>query len=571
VIMLGSLTAGSNYAITVTPGVNFTITPAPLTITANSQNKIYGNNDPTLTFTQSGLVNGVTVDGVQINDTLTGSLSRADYGTLAGEQVGNYAIGQGSLAPSSNNYTVGYTGANLTITPASLTIAPNAGQSKIYGNSDPTFGFSATGFVSRTVDGVAINDSSSLLSGALGRTAGENVGNYAYTFGTMSAGSNYTLAFTTNPATFAINPATLYYVAYPSIQTFGVAFSPFAGTVTGFVRGDTQTSATTGALTFTTTATSSSPPGSYAIDGSGLTANFGNYIFVQAAGNAGALTLNPAPANSPSQFTPTSNTLPPSQVAINFSTPNTGTNFARVSFTPNGQSTANNQNNDNNNVNPASLPPGDRFMHNHGLYFPPISQYDADQYSSFKLPPYDGDNSEATVLTIIARGIAQTEAAKYMIDGFWNGSEDTWPGATHVDLLGKATFSDGAGHNVTPTNDAAFPIVPGKTDFAALLRNGPVMIGGPANLTPPQWLLAVGMTPDGKGIVCDDTQTGGLVELAYDPATKTIGGITSVFDGKTNRFVALADAGNDIPANDANGLSGLQSFVPSTYYAITVH
>jgi len=211
------------------------------------------------------------------------------------------------------------------------------------------------------------------------------------------------------------------------------------------------------------------------------------------------------------------------------------------------------------------------YCSNHGLYFPPISQYDANQYSDFKAPPYDNDDSEATILTIIARGVAQAEAAKYMIDGFWNGSEDTWPGATHVDLLGKATFSDGAGHNVTPTNDTAFPIVPGKTDFAALLMSGPVVIGGTPGQTPPKWLLAVNMTPDGKGIICDDTQTGDLVELAYDPATKTIGGITGVFDGKTSGFVALADAGNDIPASDVSGLSALQSFVPATYYAVAVH
>jgi hypothetical protein len=66
-------------------------------------------------------------------------------------------------------------------------------------------------------------------------------------------------------------------------------------------------------------------------------------------------------------------------------------------------------------------------------------------------------------------------------------------------------------------------------------------------------------------------QTGGLVELAWDPATKTVGGITGVFDAGTNRFVPVADAQNDIPANDANGLSGLQSFVPSNFFAVTVH
>jgi hypothetical protein len=62
-----------------------------------------------------------------------------------------------------------------------------------------------------------------------------------------------------------------------------------------------------------------------------------------------------------------------------------------------------------------------------------------------------------------------------------------------------------------------------------------------------------------------------LVEVTYDPATKMLGGITGVFDAKKNGFVALADAANDIPASDLSGLSGLQSFVPSTFYAVTVH
>jgi hypothetical protein len=184
----------------------------------------------------------------------------------------------------------------------------------------------------------------------------------------------------------------------------------------------------------------------------------------------------------------------------------------------------------------------------------------------------------STVLTILARGIAEQNAAKYMIDGFWNGDGstspgegNTWPGPGHIDLLDKATFSDGAGHNATPTNDPAFPIAPGKTDFAALLNNGPVMIGASSDQRPVQWLLANSMAPDGKGIICDDTMTGKLVELSYDPATRTVGGITRLFDDKSKSFVPLADASNDIPASDASGLSGLQTFVPSTYFAVTVH
>jgi hypothetical protein len=60
------------------------------------------------------------------------------------------------------------------------------------------------------------------------------------------------------------------------------------GTVTGFVLGQTIDTATTGTLVFTTTATSASPLGSYSITGSGLTADFGNYVFKQAGSNAQA-------------------------------------------------------------------------------------------------------------------------------------------------------------------------------------------------------------------------------------------------------------------------------------------
>lgn len=158
-----------------------------------------------------------------------------------------------------------------------------------------------------------------------------------------------------------------------------------------------------------------------------------------------------------------------------------------------------------------------------------------------------------------------------MIDGFWNGSDNTWPSPGHVNLLDKAIYSDGAGHNATPTNDPAFPIVPGKTDFTALLKNGPVMIGGAPGQTPAEWLLAIGLAPDGKGIICDDPITGKLVELAYNAATETLGGISGIYDPKSKGFVALAGAGGDIPPGALNGLATLQGFAPSTYFAVAIH
>ena len=73
-----------------------------MTVTAEAKSKTYGDADPALTYT--GALHGT--------DTFTGSLAR-----VAGEDVGSYAINQGTLSAGSN-YTLTFVGANLTITRA---------------------------------------------------------------------------------------------------------------------------------------------------------------------------------------------------------------------------------------------------------------------------------------------------------------------------------------------------------------------------------------------------------------------------------------------------------------------
>ena len=63
--------------------------------------------------------------------------------------------------------------------------------------------------------------------------------------------------------------------------------------MTGFVGGETVQTATTGTAAFASATSATTDIGSYAITGSGLTANSGNYVFAQAAGNATALTITP--------------------------------------------------------------------------------------------------------------------------------------------------------------------------------------------------------------------------------------------------------------------------------------
>ena len=91
-----------------------------------------------------------------------------------------------------------------------------------------------------------------------------------------------------------VTPATLTYIAGSASRAYGSGNSGLTGSVTGFVGSDTLGNATTGTLDFTSVATGVSNVGAYAIDGGGLTADHGNYVFVQAAGNATALTVSRA-------------------------------------------------------------------------------------------------------------------------------------------------------------------------------------------------------------------------------------------------------------------------------------
>ena len=85
----------------------FTISPAELKVTADAKTKVYGETDPELTYTYEGLFSG---------SSFTGKLSRE-----SGENVGTYAITQGTLS-AGDNYVISYTGANLTITEATMSI-----------------------------------------------------------------------------------------------------------------------------------------------------------------------------------------------------------------------------------------------------------------------------------------------------------------------------------------------------------------------------------------------------------------------------------------------------------------
>jgi filamentous hemagglutinin family protein len=161
------------------------------------------------------------------------------------------------------------------------------------------------------VAGAFQGDTASLVySGApvlasAGAAAGAKVGTYTIT-ASLALSDGYALAVT--PGTLTVTPATLIYNANGVSRLFGVSNPAFSGTVTGFVNGNTLASATTGTLAFTSPAISQSPAGSYAIAGSGLSA--ANYTFIQAQGNATALTVTGL-ANTPMLLQSFTNSIEP--------------------------------------------------------------------------------------------------------------------------------------------------------------------------------------------------------------------------------------------------------------------
>ncbi len=259
-------------------------------ITAND--KIY---DGTNSATFSCSLNGVLA-GDAGNVSCTGGSATFSQVTV-GSNLTVSATGLGINGAAAGNYTLSPTTATGTanITKATLTVSGVTANNKTYDGT--TAGTLNTG--GAALVGVVGGDHVNLqTSGAAGTFADKNVANNksvsasGFSINGPDSG-NYTLTQPTG-LTANITPATLTYVADAKTRAYGAADPAFTGSVTGFVTGDTLANATTGTLAFSSSATATSNVGSYAVNGSGLTANNGNYTFVQAAGNATALTITKA-------------------------------------------------------------------------------------------------------------------------------------------------------------------------------------------------------------------------------------------------------------------------------------
>lgn len=216
---------GGNYI--VYGSATFTINPKALTITADALSKAYGDDDPVLTYTSQGLVG---------SDAITGALSRD-----AGENVGTYAIRQNTLT-AGNNYSISYTGANLTITPKALTVTAKP-KTITYGDGPANDGVTYSAF--------APSEDESVLSGTLAYAYNYaqygNAGNYTITPCGLT-GANYDITFVAGTLTVAQKEVALTWSEMTTFPYDGSAHAPTA-TVTGMLNSDAIAVTVTGAQT----------------------------------------------------------------------------------------------------------------------------------------------------------------------------------------------------------------------------------------------------------------------------------------------------------------------------------
>lgn len=246
----------SNYTLTYSSGT-LTVNPASLTVSAIVQTKVYGDADPSLTYTSSGLL---------FSDALSGSLGRA-----AGQNVGTYAINQGTL--NNPNYAITFTGNTLSITPRDITVASSSA-SKVYGDADPNiFSVGGSGLASWDTNATA-------FTGSLGHLGGENVGTYSITQGNLAANANYNVSAFNISGSIIITPAPLTVVANSQNKVLGTPDPLLTYMTYGLKLNDTAATTLSGELDRDIGDT----VGTYSINQGNLTLLSSNYTMTYQAG-----------------------------------------------------------------------------------------------------------------------------------------------------------------------------------------------------------------------------------------------------------------------------------------------
>lgn len=178
--IIGAATS-DNYEIAFVGGENaYTVVKKTVTVVADAKSKTYGESDPALTYSITGLVGG---------DETIGELTRT-----AGEAVGHYDILLGTLT-CGDNYDVVFEGKQLSIAKRSLRIIADD-KYVVFGDEKPEYTATYNGFIRGENKGVL----SGALTFACSYEKDDEIGTYTIApRGLMS--DNYEITFVTGTLT----------------------------------------------------------------------------------------------------------------------------------------------------------------------------------------------------------------------------------------------------------------------------------------------------------------------------------------------------------------------------------
>jgi filamentous hemagglutinin family protein len=237
-VMPSGTSANGNYTLSFAPGT-LSVTPAPLTITADDASRLYGGANPAFSFSVSGLKNGDTASVV------SGVTFATDAGTRS--FTGGYPIiPQGG---SAENYTIEHhqTG-TLTVRPAPLTV--------IGGIAAVQYGVAPPADLGVTYNGLVAGDTPASMGFTTTSPVvpGTPVGIYPTTLNGRS--QNYDISFI--PGNVTVNRAPLVIGANDASRYYLTPNPEFTTYVRGLFGADQVTG-----LKVSTTADIGSPTGTY--------------------------------------------------------------------------------------------------------------------------------------------------------------------------------------------------------------------------------------------------------------------------------------------------------------------
>ena len=313
---LTPITAGTTETVKATDGTLTSVTSSAFTVNAAALNKLAFTN--TAISTTVGTCSAFTLQSQDqygnvkaVSGSTTVNLSTSSSGghfySNAGctTSITTATIANGASAPTGSTYYKDSVGGQPTLTASATGITNNGMQVEtenlapsITSANNTAFTYGTAGSFSVTATGYPA-PTFSVTAGTL--PSGVTLSSAGALSGTPTASGTFTITITasngigtnaTQSFTLTVNKVQLTVTASAASRTYGAANPTFTYTMTGFVNGDTQATATTGAPSLTTTATTSSAVGSYTITAAAGSLASTNYTFTYANGT---LTVSVAP------------------------------------------------------------------------------------------------------------------------------------------------------------------------------------------------------------------------------------------------------------------------------------